>query len=256
MSQRFDSERPDVDDILGAYALDAVDPAEREMVERHLADDPVARRGRRDARDRRRARVAPRRRRRRARGSVGTHRRRDRRTQSRPQGPTPTNVVPLTRATRSFPARIVVPIVAAAALVIAVLGVQVATRTPNRAGDLAAAYNHAVARTAPTTVAVAGRNRGHGRDRGQRFDGSGYLRNEHLAALPAGKTYQLWAVTGHGNAARTISAGVLGADPSAAAFHLAKSARRVRDHGRVRARSRRVEERPHRRRVVVIRPAT
>jgi anti-sigma-K factor RskA len=223
MSQRFDSEHPDVDDILGAYALDAVDPAEREMVERHLADDPVARAEVDEMRETAAAlaslpaddegapaglwgRIAD---------AIGA-----------PDVPAEVeapaaNVVPLTRSKRSFPARIVVPVVAAAALVIAVLAVQVATRPPSRAGDLAAAYNHAVANGA-TTVAL---RRGNGvvAEIAVSRDGSGYLRNEHLAALPAGKTYQLWAVTGHGGAARAISAGVLGSDPTAVAFHLARA---------------------------------
>ena len=52
-------------------------------------------------------------------------------------------------------------------------------------------------------------------------DGSGYLRNNDLAPLPEGRTYQLWALVGSGAEQRAISAGVLGADPSAAAFHVA-----------------------------------
>ena len=35
--------RSEIDDLLGAYALDAVDADERELVERHLAGDPAAR---------------------------------------------------------------------------------------------------------------------------------------------------------------------------------------------------------------------
>src|SRR6476661_5439611 len=38
-----DRPRSEMDDLLGAFALDAVEPDEREMVERHLANDPVAR---------------------------------------------------------------------------------------------------------------------------------------------------------------------------------------------------------------------
>jgi anti-sigma-K factor RskA len=228
MSKRFDSEHPDVDDILGAYALDAVDPSEREVIERHLADDPVARAEVDEMRETAAAlaslpaddegapaglwdRIA---------GAIGVAD-----AAPAPTGhpsdvaPLPANVVPITRAKRSFSARIVVPVVAAAALVIAVLGVQVATRPPSRAGDLAAAYNHAVANGAKTVALRAGN--GVVAEIAVSRDGSGYLRNVHLAALPSGKTYQLWAVTGQGSAARIISAGVLGSDPSAVAFHLA-----------------------------------
>jgi hypothetical protein len=135
--------------------------------------------------------------------------------------PLPANVVPLTRATRAFPARVVVPIVAAAALVIAVLSVQVATRTPNRAGDLAAAYNHAVAGGAATVALQTAPGPGTvTAEIALQSDGTGYLRNEHLTALPAGKTYQLWALVPHGSGQEAISAGVLGRAPNAAAFHL------------------------------------
>ena len=43
--------------------------------------------------------------------------------------------------------------------------------------------------------------------------GKGYILRDSLPALPAGKTYQLWAVTG-----KTVSAGVLGRDPGVSAF--------------------------------------
>jgi anti-sigma factor RsiW len=227
MSNRFDSDHPEVDDVLGAYALDAVDPAERALIERYLADDPVARAEVDEMRETASAlaalpaddegapaglwgRIAD---------AIGS-----------PDAPAsattadasrPANVVPLSRPARSFPARIVVPIVAAAALVIAVLGVQVATRTPNRAGDLAAAYNHAVAGGAATvSLRAATPTGGVTAEIALQSDGTGYLRNEHLAELPVGKTYQLWALVPRGAGQQAISAGVLGREPSAAAFHL------------------------------------
>lgn len=43
--------------------------------------------------------------------------------------------------------------------------------------------------------------------------GKGYLVRDSLPALPAGKTYQLWAVTG-----KVVSAGVLGRNPGVSAF--------------------------------------
>jgi hypothetical protein len=50
-------------------------------------------------------------------------------------------------------------------------------------------------------------------------DGTGYLVDDNLAALPDDKTYQLWAVTGDDPAtARTISAGVLGSNPRVTSF--------------------------------------
>ena len=50
-------------------------------------------------------------------------------------------------------------------------------------------------------------------------DGTGYMVSSALPALPADRTYQLWAVTG----GQKISAGVLGRDPQIVAFHYADS---------------------------------
>jgi hypothetical protein len=52
-------------------------------------------------------------------------------------------------------------------------------------------------------------------------DGTGYLKNDSMQALPSDKTYQLWALSGDKSAPVAISAGVLGSDPNAVAFHLA-----------------------------------
>jgi hypothetical protein len=49
-------------------------------------------------------------------------------------------------------------------------------------------------------------------------DGSGYLMHHNLPALPEGRTYQLWARTGTADDARLVSAGVLGRSFSVAAF--------------------------------------
>jgi hypothetical protein len=212
-----------MDDLLGAFALDAVDPVERAMVERHLAADPVARAEVDEMRETAAVlaslprdeegapagfwdRIA---------GAIGS---------PAPERAAP-QPIPITRARRfnSVPARVFMPAAAAAAIVIAVLAVQVATRPSNQAGDVAAAYNHAVANGA---VAVNLRRTETGPVAAEialQRDGSGYLRNVRLAPLPAGKTYQLWAVVGSGTSQRAISAGVLGRDPSAAAFHVSGS---------------------------------
>jgi anti-sigma-K factor RskA len=49
-------------------------------------------------------------------------------------------------------------------------------------------------------------------------DGRGYLRGDHLAPLSAKQTYQLWALTGSAKNPNVVSAGVLGPDPSAVSF--------------------------------------
>jgi anti-sigma-K factor RskA len=49
-------------------------------------------------------------------------------------------------------------------------------------------------------------------------DGTGYLKNDGMRPLDADQTYQLWALTGDPDKPTVISAGVLGADPKAVAF--------------------------------------
>lgn len=52
-------------------------------------------------------------------------------------------------------------------------------------------------------------------------DGTGYLVRSTMAALPAGKTYQLWGFV----AGRPVSIGIMGSSPSQVAFTLASSPR-------------------------------
>ena len=217
---------PEVDELLGAFALDAVDPEERELVERHLATDPVARAQVDEMRETAAAlaslpaddetapaglwqRIAD------AIATPGTEAGTD---------AAATNVVPLGRKRRfaSVPARVVVPIAAAAAIAIVVLAVQVGNRAPSRAGDLAAAYNHAVDHGAATVALQPDLGKGVvAAEIALQSDGTGYVRSEHLAPLSPGETYQLWAVVAHGSGQEAISAGVLGREPNAAAFHVA-----------------------------------
>jgi hypothetical protein len=214
-----------VEDLLGAFALDAVEPEERDLVERHLAVDPDARaevdamretaavlasipREGQDAPDDLWDRIA---------AAIKTD---DEQPERRADEP-----IPITRASgarRSVPMRVFAPVVAAAAIVVAVLAITVANRAPSNAGDVAAAYRHAVAHGA-TTVALDTGAHTPVAEIALQPDGTGYLRNDHLAALPAGRTYQLWAVSGTGASQRVISAGVLGSDPSAVAFHVASA---------------------------------
>jgi len=50
-------------------------------------------------------------------------------------------------------------------------------------------------------------------------DGTGYLRGDDLRELGPDHTYQLWALTGPKGAPVAVSAGVLGPDPTAVGFH-------------------------------------
>lgn len=53
-------------------------------------------------------------------------------------------------------------------------------------------------------------------------DGSGYVKNDGLERLDPDQVYQLWALTGDPTKPVAISAAVLGSDPNAAAFQTAK----------------------------------
>ncbi len=65
-------------------------------------------------------------------------------------------------------------------------------------------------------------------------DGSGYLQSDGLARLASDRTYQLWALTGSAGHPVAISAGVLGAHPQAAAFRTVLDVRGLRAHDRAR----------------------
>jgi anti-sigma factor RsiW len=54
-------------------------------------------------------------------------------------------------------------------------------------------------------------------------DGTGYFMEHNLPALAAGRTYQLWAMTGARDAPTFVSVGVLGRRPGVTAFRTARS---------------------------------
>jgi hypothetical protein len=56
-------------------------------------------------------------------------------------------------------------------------------------------------------------------------DGTGYLMHAAFEPLAEGRTYQLWAMTGSGDEARLVSAGILGRRPGTAAFQGPSAAR-------------------------------
>jgi anti-sigma-K factor RskA len=52
-------------------------------------------------------------------------------------------------------------------------------------------------------------------------DGSGYLKNDAMTPLDQNQTYQLWAMSGSADRPVAVSEGVLGPDPGAASFNAA-----------------------------------
>jgi hypothetical protein len=118
---------------------------------------------------------------------------------------------------------------AAAAIVLAaVLGVQV-LRQQDRIDDLAAEMHRdpmeeqAMAARASSDAHVIPLDSMRGGGGGEVVmlpDGTGYLMGHELPELGGGRTYQLWAKVGEGDAARMVSLGVLGSTPAISPFRL------------------------------------
>jgi anti-sigma-K factor RskA len=217
----------ELDSLLGAYALDALDPAERARVDAYLAGNAAAR----DEVDEMRetaaalallpdtpmeappelwARISE---------TIAADRARDRADEP-PHAPGDELAL---RRTKSV--RWVAPAAVAAAIVIVLLAVQVASLRGqvDRAHEtgpsaLAAAFDRA---TSVEGARAAGLESTAGTTLARVVllpDGTGYLRGDDLRPLPPDETYQLWALTGPEDEPVAISAGVLGPDPKAVAF--------------------------------------
>jgi hypothetical protein len=211
----------DFRELLGAFALDAVDPDEREAIDRHLLECPRCR-----------AEVAEHREVAALLASSGT---------DAPAGlwdriagsldgepgdePPPLALAPVARAAarrrRWLPQA---AIGVAAALLVVVLGVQVRhqsdriDRLAERqavADPLLAAYERALGDPGSEVVELGGAGTGDVRVQAVVTDGgAGYLRAASLPRLDAGRTYQLWGKVGD----ELVSLGVLGADPGIVPF--------------------------------------
>jgi anti-sigma-K factor RskA len=211
-------------ELLGAYALDALDADDRARIERYLEASPSARAEVDELRE-----TA-------AMLALG----------SAPSETAPVEIwdrianditdidrddarvaAPVTdlAARRGVPWKFAAPFAAAAAIIVALLAYQVvdlrSKADENRAVPTAAVFDRAADLPGAQPVALAGPG-------GQVArvvllpDGTGYLLNEKLAPLGPQQTYQLWALVrgpqGDGRAPVAISAGVLGNAPRTAAF--------------------------------------
>jgi anti-sigma-K factor RskA len=204
------SRDPELDALLGAYALDALDDDERARIDAYIATNRAAR----DEVDEllesaASLALAP------VDDVTTPSALWDRISSSLDDG---SNVVRVSfwRRPRTL---IALGVAAALAIVVLAASLVAVSRQSNESTDLASAFNRAteqhgareVALTQPSGATVA------------RVvllpDGSGYLKNEGMAALPSGETYQLWGITGPAGEPVAISAGVLGADPGTVAFH-------------------------------------
>lgn len=215
----------ELDDLLGAFALDAVDGDEREQVEQYLRRSPRAR-----------AAVAEYRQTAAFIAHTGTEappglweRIEEGLAESPPQLTTPEKVVPLARRHSRLTRRVAVAVAAAAVLLlIGVLAVQ-NVQQDNRISDLARAADRDGVLTAAeaasrdpnaTKVRLSLPDGGLAARVVYLPDGKGYLMQSNLRRLPTELTYQLWARVGERQSPRAISAGVLGPDPEVTAFRV------------------------------------
>jgi anti-sigma-K factor RskA len=203
------SAHEDIQELLGAFALDALDPPERAQVEEHLKHCAECRREVEEHRDVAamffEETVEPR-------PDVWQH------IVERLDQPAPT----LARERRSISLRTVVSLAAAAVIVIAGLGIAVVALDQRTSGP--STSQAALQRAAQTALTAPGARRTTLRSSDGRLSievvilptGRGYLVGNNLPALPNGQTYQLWAETNN----QLISFGLLGQTPGVSSFQV------------------------------------
>jgi len=211
----------DIVELLGAFALDAVDDDERNVIEAHLAACP------------------------RCRAEVEGHRETaallahsgerapegvwDRIAEALDEAPPALDLTRLARrpARRTIPLRVAAMTMAVAAAVTLFLGVALGRnddglRRFDKVADamektlVANAANAALVNPAAEQVELASTDRKLTARIVRLPDGTGYLVPSNLTSLPAGRVYQLWAVRSDAK----ISLGVLGGQPQVSAFRM------------------------------------
>jgi Anti-sigma-K factor rskA/Putative zinc-finger len=209
---------PDIEALIGAYALDAVEPDERAAVEAHLATCPRCRAELADHLEVASMLAytgAP------APDGLWT------RIASALEEPPPAMRLQVvgspTPATNKRRSRALVGLAAAAVLLIVVLGVQVLHQGGQIDRLNTAAHQSALGRAAdqallePTSQKL--KLTSPSGDKASAIavltdSGTGYLMPANLPALPKGRTYQLWGIT----PTQVVSLGLLGPDPHLNAF--------------------------------------
>jgi anti-sigma-K factor RskA len=212
-----DLRRPfdDIEELLGAYAIDAVDPDERRQVEAFLETSPRAR----AEVDQHREVVAQLAFGGREEAPAGVWDRIAASLEERAPEPGPelAKVLPIKRRSRR---RWLLGALAAAAIAaIAVLSVALVAsnnEAKNQSEAIAAAFNDAKANTANKTVQMQAPD-GRTATAVVEPSGLGYIDGRTLPALPADKVYQLWAVPAQG---APVSLGLLGSRPEISVFGL------------------------------------
>jgi anti-sigma-K factor RskA/putative zinc finger protein len=195
--------------LLGAFALDAVDPEERETLEAHLATCP------------------------RCRAEVADHRE-TAAMLAAAGAPAPDGVwdriigsidepIPIERRSRRQGSRWLTGVAAAAALVtVFALTIDVARQRDQleklagavEEASLVKAANAALLDPNATRLTLTSTDGSMEADTVVLPDGTGYVVSDNLQPLPDTRTYQLWTLGGES----PISAGVMGPDPAVLAF--------------------------------------
>jgi len=208
---------PELDALLGAYALDAVDPDERARVDEYLAVNPLARGEvdelRESAASLALAPVA----------DLNAPPELWDRISSRLSDEPRVLATLQSRRGRFLSPRVMRVLAAVAAVTIVVLAAEVVVlraRDTSSPGNLASAFDKAASQTSAREVALAPANGVEVARIVLLQDGTGYLRNDGMKPLPADRTYQLWALSGTGHQPIAISAGVLGRSPRTVGFHI------------------------------------
>jgi len=203
-----------MEELLGAYALDAVDEADRQRVEAYLAANPHAR-----TEVERHREVA-------SLLAVGSERPPDglwdriagslEETAPAP-GPRLAQVMPIDTARRRRRTLITAVGAAAAAAVVAVVFTAAIVRDDAPAGDAAMveAYADALGEPESRRTELVGEGQAFTADAVLLANGTGFLAAEELPELPDTETWQLWGVYGDED---VISLGVLGNRPDLQAF--------------------------------------
>ena len=217
----------ELDELLGAYALDAVDDDEREQLEAYLDRTPAARSLVAEYRETaallaHSGTEAP----------AGLWQRIARTLEEEPPRlapPAGAEVVRLESRRARLARRVAVAVgVAAAVVAVAVLSVKVLQqgdrideleRQSDTGAVLAAAETAARDPNAVRTTMASADGTVEARVV-YLPDGDGFLVQDNLRPLPVGRTYQLWALMSDAQPARAISAGVLGPDPGVIAFRV------------------------------------
>jgi hypothetical protein len=205
---------PELDALLGAYALDALDDDERARVEAYLAANPSARHELDELRESAASlALAPV-------DDVSAPPGLWDRISSEIATDQRDAVISLDSRRRRGMAWGVLAVAAAIVVAVLVTTVVVRNNSSSNTGNVAAAFDQAARQEGAHQVSLKQPNGAEVARVVLLPDGTGYLKNDSMHALPADKTYQLWALNGDATKPVAISAGVLGSNPGAVAFHL------------------------------------